>query len=155
MHFTECNVLCTLMCQIKHSSDNVCSKAKMIINQKKNWKITMINRIVSLCNVSGWNYVAIIPETAIKPIKAATAATALNINLLMIAVVQISIIIWAEWLLAWPATFLHTHYHHYDYPFESAMINYHMNLSRLFEHLAHLKGLVTMIDNILCLHVIP
>ena len=41
----------------------------------------MINRIVSLCNVSGWNYVAIIPETAIKPIKAATVTTALNINL--------------------------------------------------------------------------
>ena len=35
------------------------------------------------------------------------------------------------------------------------MINYHMNLSRLFEHLAHLKGLVAMIDTILCLHVIP
>ena len=81
MHFTECNVLCTLMCKIKHFSVKVCSKAKLIINQKKNWKITMINRIVSLCNVSGWNYVAIIPETAIKPIKAATARTALNINL--------------------------------------------------------------------------
>ena len=81
MHFTECNVLCTLMCKIKHFSVKVCSKAKLIINQKKNWKITMINRIVSLCNVSGWNYVAIIPETAIKLIKVATATTALNINL--------------------------------------------------------------------------
>ena len=57
------------------------ARQKWLWTKIKIWKITMINRIVSLCNVSGWNYVAIIPETAIKPIKAATARTALNINL--------------------------------------------------------------------------